>query len=413
MSTPAPHTPINFTRGGASMAWSADCVRLIAEAGFHPDDFGSHSHVQERCRQARQKVAAHDRFEANARGEALEPPYGQGPGEPHAERPPAPTDHERFLAGSEAGHMTQCATQTRDRDDPCANVVDGWNTAAAPCMPHHGSASQEGTMHCEVTRMEDRQAQANGRRPNDPYPTRAGGAPDPDNIETHERERIDAALQHHRDNTLPQGSAQDSGPGANASAQTPAEAGFFGGADPGAAPASADPDAKVIDGQSAGECIESFKNAATEAMKSEMASSDSVAANADAGASAAARRDEADEALGERNSERTRQGWATRRIHDQLDANINSGLPPAERRESLRRLRDLRDARDASRDRTSRLSEVADARDASARAAERARCRAEQGARIAAEEARNTPRVPNSNPNLPENEHLRGRGRRR
>lgn len=417
MSTPAPHTPINFVKGGANMAWSAACVRLIAEAGFHPDDFGSHSYVQARCRQARQKVAEYDRYEAHGRGEQLEPPYGRGPNEPHETAPPKPTPHERFLAGSQAGHLTQAATQTRDRNDPCANVVDGWDTSLAPCMPHHGSASQEGTMHCEITRLEDQQARRNGRKPNDPYPSRATGATGDDTIEAHERERIDAALKHHRDNTLPQGTAQDKGSGASTSTQTPAQAGYFGGEDPGAAPATADPKAKVIDGQSAGECIENFKNAATEAMKAEMSNDDAIARNAAAAADADTLRERADEALAERNSERSRQGWATRRLEAQLHENINSGLPAAERREALRRLRDLRNARDASRDRTNRLSEVYEERDAAARRAERARCREMQGRRLAgkpdAGAPRQQPRVPRENPNLPENAHLRGRGTRR
>ncbi|PRQ03998.1 hypothetical protein ENSA5_11810 [Enhygromyxa salina] len=127
MTTPAPHTPINFVKGGASLFFSARCVQLLAKAGYLPDDFGTYAQVQKRNKSAKDKVQTWQ----DARAQALEdgvPPdqvddhlrrqhaeerdrrIEAGASEADVDRqmqadgqPVPPSQHERFLAECQSG----------------------------------------------------------------------------------------------------------------------------------------------------------------------------------------------------------------------------------------------------------------------------------------------------------------------
>lgn len=394
---PPPHTPINFVRGGASMAWSAECVKALAEAGYHPDDFGDYNHVARRNKAARRACDAAD-------GRPVNPPYGSQRGD--VTPPPTPTPHQRFLAGCESGHITQHATQSSssDRSNSCGNVVDGWNPSAAPCMPHHGSAREEGTMHCEITRQEEQQ-------PRWPPHNLTRGQPYPqDALEEHRRERINTALDHHRENTLPTSSSQTSGAGAQGAQPTPAQAGFFGeDVDPGAGPATAPKDATTIHGDTAAECIEQFTQQAEAAMKAEMADPATIAQNQAAAKAAPSLTQRANERQADYDRTSRQQGAATRRLdsaQQRLDAIRNDpNATRDQRRQALRERNTAIRQQEAAVQRNTNARAARDTARSEARSAQTAHCRVEQGQRIRDGQARNNPRCPGENPNLPEHQH--------
>lgn len=258
--TPAPHTPILFARGGASMAWSAECVKALAECGYHPDDFGDYEHVRKRCRNAKNLVGRQNEYDQAPQPKP--PPNAPNPG---------PTMHDRFLAESQSGHLTQDATQvragSRGAGNPCDNLVDGYDSAAAPCMPQHGNAQTFGTQHNRASVMESEQPYAGSSPPreNTPYP--------PGQLERDTQERTRAIVRHRCDpaNNGPQPQTPAVAYGA---ANTP---GYFGPNDPRNAPASASANATVIspssspEGRSpadvAAECIDNFRKNAEAAAK--------------------------------------------------------------------------------------------------------------------------------------------------
>lgn len=260
MPTPAPHTPIMFTRGGASMAWSAACVKALMDCGYHPDDFGDYDHVQKRCRTARRKVEKQQIYD--------DAPQPKPPPSPPN---PGPTPHEYFLAESQSGHLTQDATQRSAGargGSACDNHVDGYDGSAAPCMPHHGSAQTFGTQHNVVSVMESEQPYAV-----DPPPAMDGTAKyPPDQLDSDTRDRTKAALDHRLDARNP-GAQPTSDPYAAAG-----QPGYFGNespesvADPAAvdkgtviSPAS-DPDGRSPS-EVASECIDAFRKEAELAAK--------------------------------------------------------------------------------------------------------------------------------------------------
>src|SRR5262249_51385886 len=118
--TPPPHCPVNFLKGGGNATFSANCIALLAEMHYEPSDFGSYDDVKKKCGAARKVV---QRYEEGKKGA----------------RPP--TERERWLAECQAGHLGQNACRQRGRGDACTNLVDGYDSNLALCMPQHGRAT--------------------------------------------------------------------------------------------------------------------------------------------------------------------------------------------------------------------------------------------------------------------------------
>jgi hypothetical protein len=402
MTTPAPHTPINLVKGGNSLFFSAECVALLARAGYSPDDFGTHEQVLKRCSDAREKCNLHDaQVAARNRAKADGVPEDQLP----VVTAPAPSAHERFLASSQSSHLAQdaCFHASQDsngnpgRDNPCANdgYVDGYETRLYPCMPHQGAADEPGGQHHLVSVMENEQPvgpPANLKRGAD-YPR--------DQMDQHCHDRAQAAVDW-RDQTAAQtGLAQPSGDDNVPPTVTEAsQAAYFEGTDPkNAGEIRGDP--KMLTGQTAAECIESFRKAGEAEMKAKCArevSENQKAANGPHGTDDAAgakwREDLAERASDDRaaadaaKKERTSARQSASQLRNSMHQRAREyrDNPTPENRARLNaKMNEYLTAQQRSADADRRyqaLEERASESGAASSAACRAQCRYEQGRRL-------------------------------
>jgi len=417
MATPAPHTPVNFLKAGTSMAFSAKCIALLAKAGYEPEDFGDYKHVQDRLRAAREKVNKYD-------------------GDVAAGRPtdsPPPTDHERFLASCQSGHLAQDAIHREggsdNRGNPCANRVDGYRDTEAPCMPHQGSAQDAGTQHNEISNLETNQPRARVN-PETGKPLERDQPYDPADADADADERCRQTLNNTDRPNQPTGQGQAGGQGAtvgSGGADDAADASATDGASAGPVDPAAPGD---IDGETAADCINAFRKHAFQAMKQNC--EDSAAENratANGGADrtnrqgaahrsnlkrkAQAAREKEQAAKAELTSANRSRGQTERRRRESEQAlnaaESNASNPPTaaqqaeidrldtqlgEREQSARAARQRASDAETAHDSASRTASTAQS--AHSRAAN-ALCRAQQGERLAAGRGRNNPRCPGRN----------------
>ncbi|HJL19802.1 MAG TPA: hypothetical protein RMH99_29330 [Sandaracinaceae bacterium LLY-WYZ-13_1] len=416
MTTPAPHTPINMVKGGNSLFFSAKCVALLAQCGYSPDDFGTYDQVQKRCATARDKCELYD-AQVRARQQAIA--GGASESEAPEVTAPEPSDHERFLADCQSGHLAQDASMRNSRDDddnpgrgnPCANDgrVDGYETRLAPCMPHQGAADEPGTQHHLVSVMENDQPVAHeGLRRNGDYPRQ--------NLDDDCHARTEAALQWRRENAGSWNLAADNGSPNDPPQITDASAAaYFEGTDPKEG-AELQGTPKELTGETAADCIESFREAGEAEMKAKCQRDlEKNQATANGGpdrtdeegrayreelAQRAADDAEAEaEAHDELVSARRSAGQRHRRMREAYEAYAANPSP-----ENEQRLQDKTNAYWQSQARVSEAqrahTQAADQASDSRRAHNRARyaqCRYEQGQRLTQGQGSDNPRVPGYN----------------
>ncbi|RZO66319.1 MAG: hypothetical protein EVA89_00460 [Sandaracinaceae bacterium] len=277
MTTPAPHTPVNFLKAGGMGGFSAKCIQLLAECGYHPDDFGNHAYVQDRLKQARQK-----------RKEYLEQCKQDGV----RPSPNGPDPHTAFLARCQSGHLTQDALMRGkgSRGDCCANHsppgsdTRGYHTDAAPCMPMatYGPTGQKsiGSDHWAVGRNESAQhagttPASSGLSSGSPVSSTQLGAMSQENtaIVTPNPPRSshpthDAALKSAKwdKNKQAQAAQRKGGIALRKQARSAALVEDAAAAEAGEAQGAAG-DSAAFDGNTAAECIEAFRSAAMEKMQ--------------------------------------------------------------------------------------------------------------------------------------------------
>ena len=242
---PPAQTPVLFLKGGAAGMFSAECVALLAKYGYKPDDFGDYDHVYGRCKAAREKKPA-DR-----------------------------TDHEKFLAGCQSGHLQQNACSQRQRGNPCTNLVDGHDDNRYPCMPHQGRADTAGTEHNWVSQDEnDAPLRPGGRQqeerglPADGRPAAASsvypqGAMDAD-ADQRTQEMLKRRQAQQATSTASDAGMGAGGTGAVGGSKSAASAAGTSGAQ---AKDTSKPWEQEITGKTAAECINNFRKAGVAAMK--------------------------------------------------------------------------------------------------------------------------------------------------
>jgi hypothetical protein len=232
--------------------FSAECIALLAKAGYDPNAFGSYDHCAKQIRSAKESVAKYD--------EAVKA------GNPN--NVPEPSPQEKHMATCQSGHLTQNAVYQDDRGNPCSNVdsAPGHADNQFPCMPQAGHAMQPGGEHQLATLHE--QASAAGpegnRKPGDPYP--AG------QIEGHSDDRgrkvandADLAQRNNRQPTAAAGGAE--GASAGAAAQSGGTAADASGPAAGQPSQPNEPWNEPLTGKTAGDCINSFRKAGEAAMR--------------------------------------------------------------------------------------------------------------------------------------------------
>jgi hypothetical protein len=134
-------TPVIFLKGGGVQWTDQACAKALIKCGYDPSWFGSYDHVKKQIDGAKKKCSDFDN------------------GKPGV---PEPTESDRFLAGSQSGHVTQDAIwrKANGRDSPCDNhpTAKGNVTGLAPSMPHFGGSSASGSTHQRITVTEPAKA---------------------------------------------------------------------------------------------------------------------------------------------------------------------------------------------------------------------------------------------------------------
>jgi hypothetical protein len=186
--TPPPHVPCNFIKAGGAGLSQAQCKAALIACGYSPSDFGTYKDVKKKIQDANKKKIQ-DANKAKAAGATSS--SGSGSRRAHPDKDPT------RLAGYQAGHLSQNATQTSGRrnedgrSDPCRNPpscratyvppsrqggnpytqqpsggfrggnisqgcngTPGYQAAQAPCMPQQGSAQDPNSGHGFVTHQE-------------------------------------------------------------------------------------------------------------------------------------------------------------------------------------------------------------------------------------------------------------------
>jgi hypothetical protein len=258
--TPPAQTPVSFLRGGAEDMFTAECKAALLKAGYDPAWFGSYSYVGKQIKDARKKAKLYD--DAVKKGK-------KG-------LPPKPSPQERYLAGKppdyerngcQSGHLTQNAVfqKPKGRGDPCDNLdsAPGHSTDDYPCMPQKGHAGQPGGEHQRATQHERDSAGAQGE-PGDPYEGKQVSKDSKERVKSIADDQ-ELAKKNGRKPIEPKGGAEGASTGGGA------KSGKSASAASGAAGKSAskpnEPWNKPLKGKTAGECIDSFRNAGEAAMR--------------------------------------------------------------------------------------------------------------------------------------------------
>jgi hypothetical protein len=249
-------TPCQFLKAGATAVFSEECVKLLADAGYKPNWFGSYNHVNALLKGPRAAVA---KYMAKVKaGTATE-----------ADKP---TGDEWYLGNCQSGHLAQNAIfQPKDpenensgRGDPCSNVpgVPGYDEDWYPCMPQFGAASDPNGEHGLATRHEQDCASAVGV-PGTPY------TKEQLDLDCAERAKLVAqngslAVECGRNYTGPPGKE---GAEAGGGAGSGGDASGAGSVSPTKPNAPSTGWKAPAEGKTPGDCIESFRKAGVQAMQ--------------------------------------------------------------------------------------------------------------------------------------------------
>ena len=156
MPKPA-HTPVNFLKGGGNAVFSTDCINLLSDVGFSPDDFGTHNALSERQKALRARA----KRVLDASRENQERHGGPLTGAAAARRETAQRQNDVEIA-----HMGQNGAKQRQRGNPCSNMVTGHDEGEYPCVRLGGPAFGKGgtidesTEHGHQSANEVKQARA-------------------------------------------------------------------------------------------------------------------------------------------------------------------------------------------------------------------------------------------------------------
>ena len=176
---PAPaHTPIVLLKAGGSAVFSARCAQLLQDVGFQPEDFGSYTQLSQQKKDERRlarRLARSLRRRQRAQGGlSLE-------------------DQGRLLqaearSSTEVAHLGQNGVRQRQRGNPCSNLVDGFSEGDFPCVriggpamipdpsnPRNGLVVNPRSEHGRNTQREIDDARRAGR----PDPSAGGARPSP------------------------------------------------------------------------------------------------------------------------------------------------------------------------------------------------------------------------------------------
>ncbi len=277
MTTPAPHTPVSFLKSGGSAFFSKKCQQLLIECKINPDWFGSYDYVSKRLDVARDNV---DAFRAAT---PAPPPPGRRVDE-HGTEVPEPSREDLFLSECTAGHLVHGQSYSQlggEPSNPCHNQTSGYVHGAQPCMPTEGSRNRAGSVEALVSDEEILQSGLQHER--NAEAIAAGTAPATDanrypaeQRRTDEAERIDTAVNAHRDGRFQDG-LNRAHRRAHAGRDAPVVSGSgvdgrpVGGAEHAAARAQVGAKAPTqpenvpggaVQGETAGECIKSWKDRA-------------------------------------------------------------------------------------------------------------------------------------------------------
>lgn len=207
---------------------------MLANAEYEGADFGSYASVKQRIEEANKRVVG-----ARSRGETPDP-------------------HDEFLSQCTPGHLHQdglCRAAGR-RGDPCAAHVDGYDSDLAPSMPIHGDGNTQGTDEFQMGRHERDSIRRRGLNANDSYP--AGAMRDDANA------RLKTLPRFNRPGT--EGVGRGTPPRVTEGG-APRDASVAQGVDPNAPKVGGSQKAPVADGDSAAECVNSFRALGEEAMR--------------------------------------------------------------------------------------------------------------------------------------------------
>ncbi|WP_224363122.1 hypothetical protein [Hyalangium versicolor] len=286
--TPAPHTPANYLEGGGSTFFSRNCQQLLINAKLNPEWFGSYSHVDRLCDNARTKCTRWDNASPSERASGV-----ASDGTP-LERP---TAGDRYLRGCQSGHLVRDSNfresgRSTDglnrpaRGDPCRNLVDGYVSNNAPAVPQQGRAANPRHEHGRHTGLEN--GNTAERRWNNSEMGRQEEEYRQRDRHADEDSRTNSYLSDHRKKwraaeraarNQPPGAGAASGAGAGASASSAGGPGGARGSGLGSVQSPTCAPTEEIDGNTATKCINNWRKKAEEQMKREVA--DSTDDNAD------------------------------------------------------------------------------------------------------------------------------------
>ncbi|MDY7231159.1 hypothetical protein [Hyalangium rubrum] len=278
--TPAPHTPANYLEGGGSTFFSRHCQQLLINAKLNPDWFGSYSHVDRLCGNAREKCQRWD--------SATQPERDSGTasdGSPLHR----PTPGDRYLASCQSGHMVRDSNfretgRSTDglnrsaRGDPCRNLVDGYISHEAPAVPQQGRAANPRHEHGRHTGLENsntadrRQHNYENGRPEEHYRQRDRHADEDSRtssyVSDHQKKWRGAEREARNQ---PPGAGASSGAGAGGSAASAGGPGGAAGSGLGNVSSPTCAPGEVVDGNTAAKCINNWRKKAEEQMKRDVA----------------------------------------------------------------------------------------------------------------------------------------------
>lgn len=197
--TPPPHTPMMLVKAGGFDMSDEACDKALAACGLDPKAFDSYSGLSESQKDARAELGRRARGETGS-----DPPFSKphvapcelGPGQAQSgqarcfcfqspEARAASTANEGLLADAEAGHLGRDQlAHGGNRSagaDPCMNYPPpmsgsahsgtyGYSLTGAPCMPHFGSSTDQGSPHANVCRTEAAHIQQLPGGPGAPVP---------------------------------------------------------------------------------------------------------------------------------------------------------------------------------------------------------------------------------------------------
>ena len=231
--------------------FSAECKAALLKAGYDPDWFGSYSYVGKEIKTAKDKVAAYE----HAVKKKLK------------NRPPKPTDADRYLASCQSGHLTQNAVfqEPGGRGDPCSNLesAPGHSTDDFPCMPQAGHASQPGGEHQRAT-LHEKDSAGEAGEPGDEY---SGKQITKDSDERAKKIADDKKLAKANDRSAVTKKGAEEGASAGGGAKSGKSVSSASGASKKSASKPNEPWNKPITGKTAGDCINNFRKAGEAAMR--------------------------------------------------------------------------------------------------------------------------------------------------